>query len=124
MWQITLEKKEILKEKKQLIDKYESLLDKYSKRSYCKISLIKAAILNLTSEEIPNPYESLLNPGPKFAPTNKNLPDMDIITSAEFCALDMEYNREKNGNWSSMKYKFYMMLQIFTHHYPSIKQLM
>ena len=29
-------------------------------------------------------------------PTNKNLPFMDIITSAESCALDMEHNHKEN----------------------------
>ena len=73
--------KEFLKKKKQLIDKYNSLLDNYSQRSKYKTSLIKPAILNLTSEEIWKHYESLLNLGPNFVPTNKNLPFMDIITS-------------------------------------------
>ena len=45
--------KEFLKKKKQLIDKYNSLLNKYSQHSNYKTSLIKPAILNLISEEIP-----------------------------------------------------------------------
>ena len=53
--------KEFLKKKKQLIEKYNSLLDKYSRHSNYKTSLIKPAILNLTKEEIPKHYESLLN---------------------------------------------------------------
>ena len=48
---------------------------------------------NLTSEEIPKHYESLLNLGPRYVPANKNLPFIGIITSIESCALDMEYNR-------------------------------
>ena len=88
--------KEFLKKKKQLIDKYNSLLNKYSQHSNYKTSLIKPAILNLTSEEMPKHYESLLNLGPKFVPTNKNLPFMDIITSTESCALDMEQNHKEN----------------------------
>ena len=88
--------KEFLKKKKQLIVKYNSLLNKYSQHSNYKTSLIKPAILNLTNEEIPKHYESLLNLGPKFVPTNKNLPFMDIITSAESCALDMEQNHKEN----------------------------
>ena len=88
--------KEFLKKKKQLIVKYNSLLNKYAQHSNYKTSLIKPAILNLTNEEIPKHYESLLNLGPKFVPTNKNLPFMDIITSAESCALDMEQNHKEN----------------------------
>ena len=72
--------KEFLKKKKQLIDKDNSLLNKYSQHSNYETSLIKAGILNLTNEEIPKHYESLLNLGPKFVPRNKNLPFMDIIT--------------------------------------------
>ena len=64
--------KKFFKKKKQIIDKYNSLLDKYSQHSNYKTSLIKQAILNLTNEEIPK-HESLLNLGPKFVPTNKNL---------------------------------------------------
>ena len=41
-------------------------------------------------------YESLLNLGLKFVPTNRNLPFMDTITSAKSCALDMEYNHEEH----------------------------
>ena len=88
--------KEFLKKKKQLIEKYNSLLDKYSRHSNYKTSLIKPAILNLTKEEIPKHYESLLNLGPKFVSTNKNLPFMDIIRSTESCALDMEHNHKEN----------------------------
>ena len=83
--------KEFVKKKKQLIDKYN-----YSQDSNYKARLIKPAILNLTKEEIPKHYESLLNLGPKFVPTNKNLPFMDIITSTESCALDMEHNHKEN----------------------------
>ena len=92
MWQITLEKIEFLKKKKQRIEKYNSLLDKYCQHSNYKANLIKPAILNLTKEEIPNHYESLLNLGPKFVPTNKKLPFMDIITSTESCALNHREN--------------------------------
>ena len=88
--------KEFLKKKKKLIDKYNSLLNKYSQHSSYKTSLFKPAILNLTSEEIPKHYESLLNLGPKFVPTNKNLPLMYIITSIKSCAPDMEQNHKEN----------------------------
>ena len=89
--------KEFLKKEKQLVDKYNSLLEKYSQRSNYKTSLIKAAILNLASEEIAKHYESLLSLGPRFVPTNKNLLFMDIIASTESCVLDMEYNHKGNG---------------------------
>ena len=88
--------KEFLKKKNQLIDKYHSLLDKCSQRNSMKSSLMKPAILNLTRKEIPKNYEFLLNFGPLFAPTNRNLPFMDITTSTESCAIDIEYNRKEN----------------------------
>ena len=66
--------KEFLRKKKQLIYKYNSFLDKYSQRSNYKISLINPANLNLTSEEIPKHYESLLNLGPKFCLRRKTCP--------------------------------------------------
>ena len=71
--------KQFLKKKKQLIDKYNSLPNKYSQHSNYKTSLIKPVILNLTNEEIPQHYESLLNHGPKCVPTNKSLPYMDVL---------------------------------------------
>ena len=58
------EKEFLKKKKKQLIDKYHSLLDKCSQRNSMKSSLMKPAILNLTSKEIPKHYEFLLNFGP------------------------------------------------------------
>ena len=51
---------------------------------------------NLTSEEVPKHYESLLNLGSKFVPTNQNLPFVDVITLTESCALDMDYNHKEN----------------------------
>ena len=88
--------KEFLKKKEQLIEKCNSLLDKYSQHSNYKTNLIKPAILNLTKEVIPKHCESLFSLGPKFVPTNKNLPFMDIITPTESCALDMEHNHTEN----------------------------
>ena len=88
--------KEFLKKEKQLIERYNSLLNKYYRHNNYKSSLIKPAILNRTKEEILKHYQSLLNLGPKFVPTNKNLPFMDIITTTESCALDMEHKHKEN----------------------------
>ena len=62
----------------------------YSQHSNYKTSLIKPAILNLTKEEIPKHYESLLNLGPTFVPIDLNLPFMIIITSTKSRALNMD----------------------------------
>ena len=88
--------KEFLKKKKQLTEKYNSLLHKYCRHSNYKTNLIKPAILNRTTEEIRQHYQSLLNLGPKFVPTNKNLAFIDIIISTKSCALDMEHNHKEN----------------------------
>ena len=53
------EKYFLKKKRKQLIVKYNNLLEKYSQRSNYKASLIKPAIPNLTSREIPKHYKSL-----------------------------------------------------------------
>ena len=66
--------KEFLKKKKQLIEKYNSLLDKYSRHSNYKTSLIKPAILNLSKEEIPKHYESLLNSDQNLCLRTKTYP--------------------------------------------------
>ena len=88
--------KEFLKGKRQLIKKYNSLLDKFSLHVNHKTSLIKPAILNLTKEGIPRHCESLLNLRPKFVPTNKTLPFLEIISSTESCALDNEDIHKEN----------------------------
>ena len=41
-------------------------------------------------------YESLLNLRLKFVPLNKSLTFIDMITSTEFCPLDMEHNHKEN----------------------------
>ena len=53
------EKYFLKKKRKQLIVKYNNPLEKYSQRSNYKASLIKPAIPNLTSREIPKHCKSL-----------------------------------------------------------------
>ena len=55
------EKEFLKKQNNQLLDKYNSLLGKYSQFSIYKTSLIKLAILSLTSKEIAKHYELLSN---------------------------------------------------------------
>ena len=78
------------------MDKYNSLLETCFQHSNNKRSLIKAAILNLTNEEIQKHYVPLRNHRPKVVPTSKNLPFMDIITSIKSCVLDMEHSHKGN----------------------------
>ena len=66
--------KEFLKKNKQLIEKYNSLLDKHSRHRNYKTSLIKPAILNLSKEEIPKHYKSLLNSDQNLCLRTKTYP--------------------------------------------------
>ena len=47
-------------------------------------------MLNLTDRELPNNQMDLLNLGPKFVPTVKKIPFMDIITTTEIKAIELE----------------------------------
>ena len=61
-------------------------------------SLLKPAVLNLINQEISQHYIELLNFGPKFISSNKKLPFMDIATSTEIFALNLEKeNQTKNA---------------------------
>ena len=54
-------------------------------------SIIKEVIVNLTGEELDENKIKLLNLGPKFVPMEtRKRPYMDIIQTAEICALDLE----------------------------------
>ena len=54
--------------------------------------------MNLINQEISQQYIELLNFGPKFISSNKKLPFMDIATSTEIFALNLEKeNQSKNA---------------------------
>ena len=44
----------------------------------------------MTNQEIPQHHLELLNVGPKFVPSNKKLPFMDIINATEICPFNLE----------------------------------
>ena len=49
--------------------------------------------MNLTGEELDENKIKFLNLGPKFVPMeNKKRPYMDVIQTAEICALDLEHD--------------------------------
>ena len=52
--------------------------------------VVKTAVLNLTQREIPANQMKLLNLGPKFVPSIKRAPIMEIVTSTEIAALKLE----------------------------------
>ena len=55
--------------------------------------LVKSAVLNLTQQEISKEKIDLLNLGPKFVPAMEKVPIMDIVTSAEVAASELEYKK-------------------------------
>ena len=44
----------------------------------------------MTNQEISQHHLELLNVGPKFVPSNKKPPFMDIINATEICPLNLE----------------------------------
>ena len=52
--------------------------------------VVKTAVLNLTQREIPANQMKLLNLGPKFVPSIKRAPIIEIVTSTEIAALKLE----------------------------------
>ena len=83
--------KEYIKKRTHLIGKFQNLTkgNKMQKITGNK-SLLKPTVLNLTNQEIPQHHLELLNLRPKFVPSNKTLPFMDIVNDTELCALSLE----------------------------------
>ena len=46
--------------------------------------------MNLTTQEIHQHHQKLLTLRPKFGPSNKKLPFMDIVKATEICAVSSE----------------------------------
>ena len=80
-------------------DKLQSKFNGLSEgRHQCKTQpqfLVKPAVINLTNSELSQHQESLLNLGPKFVPAPAKVPVMDIITTTELEARNLDY---KNKN--------------------------
>ena len=55
---------------------------------------MKPAVLNLTGKNIDKNVTFLLNLGPNFVPTPKSIPYMEIITSIESQALNLESGKK------------------------------
>ena len=80
---------EFIKSKARLRKKFEQLSGKPTQVNTNK-NTVKSAILNLTQRDIPNNQIDLLNLGPKFVPAYEKVPIMDIITSTEIAANELE----------------------------------
>ena len=109
-------KKDYVKKRNHLIEKYQNLTkeNKIQKITGNK-SLLKSTVLNLTNQEITQHHLELLNLGPKFVPSNKKSPFMDIVNAAEISALSLEKEnqienaeslRQKNSNVISKNVRF------------------
>jgi len=61
-------------------------------------SIVKPAVLNLTSNEIPESHLNLLNLGPTFVPALKKVPIMSIVTATEAAAQKIEKKLDAVGH--------------------------
>ena len=93
--------KEYVKKRNHLIEKYQNLAkgNKIQKKQVYNKNLLKPAALKLTNQWITQHYLELLNLGPKFVPSNKKLPFMDIVIATEICALNLQRTRLKTQNY-------------------------
>ena len=60
--------------------------------------IVKDVVLNLTGKDMPENHQDLLNLGPNFVPALKHVPVLDIVTSTEKVALQIERNESDNGS--------------------------
>ena len=91
---------DFVKKNDHLICKFNEIQRASSKRNNQQITTtyVKPSIINLTDIALTDYQTSLLNLGPKFVPTKKRIPFMEIITATESVALNLEYhNKEADG---------------------------
>ena len=92
---------EYQKGKRHLKEKFRQLKNGNQKRSQIilnnKRTIMKPAVLNLTSKTIDENVTSLLNVGPNFVPTPKSIPYMEIITAIESQALKLESGKKNTS---------------------------
>jgi predicted GIY-YIG superfamily endonuclease len=80
--------------KNRLIKKFKILQNINPKEKPKTPSFLKDVVLNLCETEIPENHRNLLELGPKFVPTIKNVPYLDIISITESSALKLEYSNK------------------------------
>ena len=125
--------KEYVKKRNHLTEKYQNLTkgNKIQEMTGDK-SLLKPAVLNLTNQEIPQHHLELLNLGPKFVPSNKKLPFMDITNATEICPLSLEKEsqieyaellRQKISNVTSKNMNFKIRSNLTFEHRTALKEL-
>ena len=57
--------------------------------------MLKPSIINFTDIALRDHQTSLLNLGPKFVPTEKKIPFMEIITTTKSVAFNLEYHNKE-----------------------------
>ena len=55
---------------------------------------VKNPVLNLIGDDMPEHHQQLLGLGPKFVPSAKCIPHMDIVAATESSSLKLEYNNK------------------------------
>ena len=88
---------EFVKKKEHLICKFNELQTTPSKRNNQQITTtyLKPSIINLTDIALTDHQTSLSNLGPKFVPTEKKIPFMEIITTTESVSLNLKYHNKE-----------------------------
>ena len=106
---------EFVKKKEHLISKFNELQTTPSKRNNQQITTtyVKPSIINLTDIALTDHQISLLNLGPKFVPTEKKIPFMEIITATESVALYLEYHN-KEADTESLRQNVLFLTKIET----------
>ena len=84
-----------LRSKERLIKKFNILRGYSNTDTTVKKNVhVKEPILNLASDEIAESHKDILSLGPKFVPSTRKIPYMDIVSTTESSALKLEYNKK------------------------------
>ena len=87
------------KSKKRLVKKFNELSSKnQNDRIAHENKIIKKITLNLCNDEIPEHHKALLDLGPKFVPSPRSIPYMDIIAKTEAAALRLQYEKQETSS--------------------------
>ena len=87
-----------IKTRDHLRKKFDNLRSGYQRYLNTKVnsehSNVKDAVLNLTNKQLTAHQKELLNLGPKFVPTQRKIPYMDIVSKTEVAALNLEKDKK------------------------------
>ena len=79
--------------KLRLMNKFQLLRSRNSiANSVSETNHVKNAVLDLTNVPLPDNQKSLLELGPNFVPSTKQIPIMDIVSTTECSSLKLEYS--------------------------------